>query len=87
MRLALALIVVLILLTGCPTPVCVPTETRCQDQSAEICGSDGQWRTLMDCGPEAMTCCFLEADDEVGIPEGYSCMTACPTTTSGPESN
>lgn len=64
--------------TGCPTPVCDPTETRCSGTSAEICGSDGVWRTLMDCAPEGMSCCWVAADPDAGVPSGHTCLPTCP---------
>lgn len=37
------------LLAGCPAPVCSTLATRCDGARAEVCGSDGQWQTVMDC--------------------------------------
>jgi hypothetical protein len=64
--------------TGCPPTVCDPAETRCNGPVAEICGSDGVWRTLMDCAADGMVCCWVPADLDNGIPEGYSCLPECP---------
>ena len=36
-------------LAGCPTPVCPTLATRCSGQTVELCGSDGQWQTVVDC--------------------------------------
>ncbi len=74
-----------LMLSGCPTPVCDPTETRCSGATAEICGSDGLWRVLMDCAPEGMNCCWVEADPDAGIPSGHTCLPECPATTDGGE--
>jgi len=76
MRLLLPLLVVLGC-SGCPVPVCDPTDTRCVSGVAEICGSDGVWRTLMDCVAEGMRCCDVEADLDAGIPSGHTCLPTC----------
>lgn len=53
----------LIGMTGCPTPVCSPNETRCsEDQTlAETCSADGEWLTVLDCandiGEDGWICC------------------------------
>lgn len=70
------LIPVVLLLAGCPTPVCEPMETRCNGQTAEICGSDGIWRVLMECEPEGMVCCYMPQDD-AGMPSGHTCLPEC----------
>jgi hypothetical protein len=67
-----------ILFSGCPTDPCTPLDTRCVRTRAEICGSDGVWRTMMDCEAEGMVCCWMAADLDLGIPEGYSCLPECP---------
>lgn len=48
MRIYLACALVLTT-TGCPTPVCPTLATRCSGQVIELCGSDGQWQTVLDC--------------------------------------
>jgi hypothetical protein len=61
---------------ACPLPEsCVPETTRCDEQNmAEICGSDGMWRTLMDCnnvGSPGWRCCPM-VDGDGGA--GHSCL-------------
>lgn len=70
---------------GCPTPVCDPTETRCSGQTAEICGSDGVWRVLLDCPADGMVCCAVEQDLDAGTPSGHTCLPACPVVVDGGE--
>jgi hypothetical protein len=75
----------LLALMGCPTPVCDPTETRCVGETAEICGSDGLWRVLMECGGEGMVCCRIEQDLDAGVPSGHTCLPTCPVVADGGE--
>jgi len=47
-----SMIVVALLLVGCPAPpVCTPNETRCMADAerAEVCDSRGQWVLVADC--------------------------------------
>lgn len=44
-----------LLVSGCPTPVCPVLATRCTGQVVELCGSDGQWQTVVDCDEVART--------------------------------
>jgi hypothetical protein len=76
-------VLLLVTLLGCPTPVCDPTETRCSGQTAEICGSDGLWQTLLDCPADGMVCCWVEADPAEGTPAGHTCLPECPATDGG----
>lgn len=80
---AAAVAVLLLVSAGCPVPVCDPTETRCTGAAAEICGSDGVWRTLMDCSVEGMACCYVDADPDAGVPSGNTCLPSCPTPAGG----
>ena len=50
-----AALIALALLTGCPAPVCATLATRCEGSAVEICGSDGQWQTVLDCAEVART--------------------------------
>lgn len=77
-KLLAVVIPMLSLLTGCPTsPACVPAETRCVEGTAEICGSDGAWRVLMDCVEEGMVCCWYPGDSDAGLPAGHTCLQEC----------
>lgn len=38
-----------VLACGCPTPVCPTLATRCIENRVELCGSDGQWQTIVNC--------------------------------------
>ena len=82
-RLLSCCIILAVLAIGCPTPVCDATDMRCNGNAAEICGSDGMWRTAMDCTPEGMVCCFMPEDPVDGIPEGYACLPVCSATEDG----
>jgi hypothetical protein len=31
----------------------------------------------MDCEADGMVCCHMDADFDLGIPEGYSCLPEC----------
>jgi len=73
-----AVLFALVTLTGCPLP-CDPTQTRCTGSVAQICGSDGQWRTLMDCAAEGMACRSVVADPDAGTPSGCTCLPSWAT--------
>lgn len=75
----------LLVLAGCPTPVCDPTDTRCVGNVAEICTGEGQWETMLDCAAEGMVCCWVEEDPVDGIPAGHTCLPECPAATDGGE--
>lgn len=51
-----------VLLTGCPTPVCAPNDTKCAENVALICDPHGAWVELMWCdeggiGQPGWVCC------------------------------
>lgn len=84
------LFLVPLVLAGCPTDDCMPNETRCYGNRAEICGSDQRWRVFLDCEElgGAMidwTCCWLEEDFDGGIPAGHGCIESreCPPVDGG----
>jgi hypothetical protein len=67
-----AILICCVLTAACrPTPVCEPEETRCTDNVAEICGSDGVWRHNLECG-YGWECRWYDGDDEV--PAGHTCL-------------
>lgn len=72
------LVLFLVFTVGCPElDYCVPNETRCFDNQAQICGSDQRWRTFLDCtelDPGDWVCCKVPEDPESGTPEGYTCV-------------
>lgn len=71
-----ALIILLVLSTGCPTDDCTPNETRCYSNASQICGSDQRWRTFATCpeiGPE-WVCCWQGGDPDAGVPAGHTCL-------------
>jgi len=44
-----AVLFLAVLACGCPAPVCPVRATRCIETRVELCGSDGQWQTVVDC--------------------------------------
>lgn len=84
MRRALTAAILCLAFTGCPfwnvatekKDGCEPTATRCNENVAEICGSDKRWDTNMDCsevtGPDdqqSFVCCET--------PDGHTCLPSC----------
>lgn len=44
---------------------CIPKETRCLEQRAQICNSDGVWNDVIDCSestPGGFVCCVKDGD-------------------------
>lgn len=60
------LLSIFFLLAACPPPPCMPTDTRCIDNTAEICSPDYEWLMFMDCTDAGLTCRT--------IPEGHTCL-------------
>jgi hypothetical protein len=50
------LLLVLPLLSGCPTPVCSTLAARCNGPRAELCDSRGQWQLVADCAEAGAVC-------------------------------
>jgi hypothetical protein len=79
-HLRLVALVIPVLLSGCPKPDdCTPNETRCYNNSAQICGTDQRWRTFMNCtelGGQMLdwSCCWQPGDPEEGVPAGCTCI-------------
>ena len=78
-------LILFLAVAGCPLDPCAPTETRCTRTQAEICGSDGVWRVLMDCNAEGMRCCWIAQDLDAGVPSGHTCLPTCPAVPDGGE--
>ena len=62
-----------ILLTGCP-PIwtvdhCVPLDTRCNGQKAELCATNGNWTLTMDCAQSPGFLCAF-----VASAAGHTCI-------------
>jgi len=71
-----ALVLLALLVTGCPRQQCLVQDTRCVGQRAEICTAGGEWHPLADCAAAGGQCAL--AHDEVnGTPvEGHACVPA-----------
>jgi hypothetical protein len=63
-------IYLILLQLGCAS--CIPTETRCANNTTQICGSDGIWRDNISCGENAWQCCWNEEyqTHSCELPEG-----------------
>lgn len=64
-----ALFGLVVLLAGCPSPVCPTLATRCDGPRVETCASDGQWQTVADCEAAGGVCQYVH-DSEI---DGHVC--------------
>ena len=56
---------------------CVPESTQCVGNIAEICGSDQNWREMINCDDlvtPGFECCWQPGDEDAGVPEGHTCL-------------
>lgn len=73
-------------MSDCDSDNCTVTETRCNLNRAEICGSDHNWHVNLDCeevggSTQDWVCCWMPEGD--GIPAGHGCLPGleCPAVT------
>jgi len=76
-----ALALSLLLLAGCPHPVCSTLATRCDGPArVEVCAADGQWQLVADCSTVALQsggewlCAPVEDEGE----ELHACVPVTP---------
>lgn len=73
----LLLLLVLLGTTGCRDE-CQVGATRCDQEVAQICGSDHRWEAMQDCTQVVppFACCLYPGDDG-GTPAGHTCLPSC----------
>jgi len=78
----------------CESDNCTVAETRCYLNRAQICGSDHNWYTNLDCeelGGVSIdwVCCWLPEDPIDGIPAGHGCLPGrtCPAVGADADAN
>ena len=65
------LLVLTLATAGCPpTRICTPNDTRCVDNSAEICSPDYEWLPFMNCEDVNLVCRETAA--------GHTCLPVGP---------